>query len=82
MIVQLFTTLGCHLCEEAHEQLLSLARDGMDLTIELAEISDSETLIDQYGATIPVIRKDDREIGWPFSADELETFLAHDTRHY
>ena len=79
MIVQLFTTLGCHLCEEAHDQLLSLARGGMDLSIELAEISDSEKLMDQYGATIPVIRADDREIGWPFSSDELETFLQKHT---
>ena len=82
MIVRLFTTLGCHLCEEAHEQLLSLALGGMDLSIELAEISDSEKLMAQYGATIPVIRKDEREIGWPFSVDELETFLEQDTRHY
>ena len=77
MIVQLFTTLGCHLCEEAHEQLLLLARGGMDLSIELAEISDSEELVDQYGTTIPVIRADDREIGWPFSLDELRTFLEN-----
>ena len=79
MIVKLFTTLGCHLCEEAHEQLLSLARGGMDLSIELAEISDSEKLMDRYGATIPVIRTESREIGWPFSVDELEIFLGNDT---
>ena len=79
MIAQLFTTLGCHLCEEAHELLLSLARGGMGLSIELAEISDSEKLMDQYGATIPVIRLNDREIGWPFSADDLQAFLEKDT---
>ncbi len=79
MIVQLFTTLGCHLCEEAHEQLLSLTGDGMDLSIELVEIADSEDLMDRYGITIPVIRADDREIGWPFSADDLRTFLENDT---
>ena len=79
MIVRLFTTLGCHPCEEAHEQLLSLALGGMDLSIELAEISDSEKLMDRYGATIPVIRTESREIGWPFSVDELEIFLGNDT---
>ena len=79
MIVQLFTTLGCHLCEEAHEQLLTLALGGIDLSIELAEISDSDDLMDRYGTTIPVIRADGREIGWPFSVDELEIFLGNDT---
>ena len=67
------------MCEEAHEQLLSLARGGMDLSIELAEISDSEELIDRYGTAIPVIRANEKEIGWPFSADELGTFLENDT---
>jgi hypothetical protein len=51
----------------------------MDLSIELAEISDSEKLMRRYGTTIPVIRADEREIGWPFSTDELETFLENDT---
>jgi len=77
LIVQLFTTLGCHLCEGAREQLLLLMGSGMDLSIDLVEISDSDELMDRYSSTIPVIRADDREIGWPFSADELRTFLEN-----
>jgi len=77
--VQLFTTLGCHLCEEAYAQLLSLIDGGMDLSIELVEIADSEELMDRYGITIPVIQMEGREIGWPFSADALQTFLERDT---
>jgi glutaredoxin len=79
LIVQLFTTLGCHLCEQAHEQLLSLTDGGMDLSIELVEIADSEDLMERYGITIPVIRTDDREISWPFSVDALRAFLENDT---
>ena len=79
MIVQLFTTLGCHLCEQAHEQLLSLTDGGMDLSIELVEIADSEDLMERYGITIRVIRTDDREISWPFSVDALRAFLENDT---
>ncbi len=79
MIVKLFTTLGCHLCEEAHEQLRSLNDGKKDLEIELVEIADSDALMDQYGITIPVIRVNDREIGWPFSVNELQTFLQNDT---
>ena len=79
MNIQLFTTLGCHLCEEAHEQLLSLIDGGMDLNIELIEIAESEELMDRYGITIPVIRAEGREIGWPFSVDTLRTFLERDT---
>ena len=52
---------------------------GMDLSIELVEIAESEELMDQYGITIPVIRANDSEIGWPFSSDELQAFLENDT---
>lgn len=79
MIVQLFTTLGCHLCEDAHEQLQLLTGSGMDLSIELVEIADSEELMDRYGITIPVVRSDDREIDWPFTVEELRTFLERNT---
>jgi len=51
----------------------------MDLSIELVEIADSEELMDRYGITIPVIQTGGREIGWPFSADALQTFLERDT---
>lgn len=79
MIAQLFTTLGCHLCEEAHELLLSLTGQGMDLHIELVEIVDSEELMDRYGVIIPVIKVAGREICWPFSIDELQAFLENET---
>ena len=79
MIAQLFTTLGCHLCEEAHELLLSLAAQGMDLRIELVEIVDSAELMDRYAITIPVIKVEDKEICWPFSIDELRAFLENET---
>ncbi len=79
MIAQLFTTLGCHLCEQAHELLLSLTGQGMELRIELIEIVDSAELMDRYGITIPVIQVEDREICWPFSIDELRAFLENET---
>ena len=52
---------------------------GMDLSIELVEIAESEELMDRYGITIPVIRANDSEICWPFSSDELQAFLENDT---
>ena len=70
-----YSRRGCHLCEEAHEQLQLLEQQGMNLSIEMVEIADSEALMDRYGITIPVIRVDEREIGWPFTIDELRTFL-------
>lgn len=77
MKVSLFTTVGCHLCEQALAQLQQLQRSGVAVEIESVEIADADTLIDQYGIRIPVVKTaDGREIGWPFSLDELHRFLV------
>ena len=69
----LYTTLGCHLCEQAEALLLPVLDylkgsypDGVNL--KLVEISDSETLVERYGIRIPVIRVEgqEEELGWPF----------------
>ena len=75
MEVMLYTTLGCHLCEEAESQLLGLQSAGMDLTIRPVEIADDDQLTERYGIRIPVVQCGAREIGWPFTVDELRAFL-------
>lgn len=74
--VQLFTTLGCHLCEEANDQLLLLQKEGLAIEICPVEIADSDELLNRYGIRIPVIAISGAEIGWPFSIDQLRSFLA------
>ena len=76
MKIQLYTTLGCHLCEEAVSMVQLLHEQGMDILLEEIEISDSESLIKRYGIKVPVIaREDNEEIDWPFSVNELYDFL-------
>ena len=81
MRVSLFTTLGCHLCEEALVLLQAVAQarsaaEAEPLEIEAVEIADSDELMDRYGIRIPVVRTpDERELGWPFSLEALEGFL-------
>lgn len=76
MQLRLYTTLGCHLCEQA-EQLLLGQRAITDLEWEPIEIAESEELIDGYGVRIPVLQwvSDGQELGWPFTAEQLEHWL-------
>ncbi len=68
----LFGTSGCHLCDEAKTLLESLGTH----TWRVVDIADDDNLITQYGTLIPVVqRPNGREIRWPFSRGELETFL-------
>lgn len=72
---QLFTTLGCHLCELAEVEIMPLVEHG--LMVELVEIADTEALVEAYGLRIPVLRRVDTgaELGWPFDTEQVVAFL-------
>ncbi len=81
MKVNFYTTVGCHLCEEAlvllHALQEQLQEQDGPLQISEVDIADSEALMAEYGVRIPVITSDSStgEIGWPFSLEELKQFL-------
>jgi hypothetical protein len=72
---QLFSTLGCHLCEVAEAVLMPFVDHG--LLVELVDIAESEALFERYGLVIPVLRRCDNEaeLAWPFDADQVAAFL-------
>ena len=74
----LYTTLGCHLCDEAKLLLVDLVENGLELSLTEIDIADSDDLIEQYGIRIPVIRTAGREddLGWPFNSQQLQTYLT------
>ena len=72
MQVILFTTEGCHLCDEAHELLLTVA-DTHPLQVVLQEIGDDDALVARYGIRIPVVQFPDKdELDWPFTQSNIE----------
>ena len=76
----LYTTAGCHLCEEA-EELLRQSQAGSPLTWQAVDIADQPELMERYGIRIPVLQKTDggAELGWPFDLEQLRLFLAGNT---
>ncbi len=81
----LFSTSGCHLCEDA-EALLRAARDwcaasGLPaLEWQVTDIADDDALFERYGWLIPVLRRDadGEELRWPFDPESLAVFIAGD----
>ncbi|TDO06849.1 MULTISPECIES: glutaredoxin family protein [Halomonas] len=51
--LRLYTTLGCHLCEQLEALLATLCAERYQL--ERVEISDDEELVARYGVRIPVL---------------------------
>lgn len=65
----LFTTAGCHLCDQAEVIL-----NAMNVQIDKVEIGDDDDLVDRYGIRIPVLKfTDNSELNWPFEQHDIIT---------
>lgn len=75
-VLYLYTTLGCHLCEQALELVDPLLSD-YSFSLETVDIADSDELVEKYGIRIPVLRRPDidKELGWPFDQQQLLAFF-------
>ncbi len=77
MKVYLYSTLGCHLCEQAKSILWPLLLQYQHELVEV-DIATSDELIERYGVRIPVLSYPDHsnELNWPFGAADVEQFFA------
>ncbi len=69
----LYSTAGCHLCEQAAELLQPFLRAG-HFHLQVIEISHDEELVKRYGVRIPVLAcegKGVEELGWPFDQAQV-----------
>ncbi|MBU3071234.1 glutaredoxin family protein [Aestuariicella sp. G3-2] len=73
----LYTTLGCHLCEDA-KALAWPVMQHFGYRLHEIEIADDDQLVERYGIRIPVVQREDsgQELGWPFSQEQLAELLA------
>jgi hypothetical protein len=78
LTIQLMTTLGCHLCEDAQVMLHYYQDQNLNsFKLELLEILEDESLIAQYAVRIPVLLKPQtsEELAWPFNMQQLAEFI-------
>ncbi|KLV03771.1 hypothetical protein ABT56_17510 [Photobacterium aquae] len=79
MLITLYSTTGCHLCEQAYSLLV---RAGVAENIKVVDIAFDDALFSRYGTTIPVLslqssnsEQHSPELGWPFDAELLASWL-------
>lgn len=75
----LFSTSGCHLCEQA-EQLLD--QSAIANAYQKKDIADNPDWLERYGIRIPVLYhlSSRQELSWPFDECALQTFIAEHLR--
>ena len=82
--VILYTTLGCHLCEQAKALIKPLLAE-CDWQLQEVDIADDNHLMAKYGIRIPVLAipntgienadNADIELDWPFTANDVASRL-------
>ena len=74
--IYLYSTLGCHLCEQALGLLDPFLNAGL-VVVEEVDIADSDELMELYGVSIPVLKRHDNaeELAWPFDQNQFKAFL-------
>ncbi|MBC7786379.1 MAG: glutaredoxin family protein [Methylophilaceae bacterium] len=67
----LYSTLNCHLCENAE---LLLKQTNVEW--RAIEIADNDDLLNLYGLKIPVLQNylSKAELSWPFTQTDVERF--------
>tara|TARA_B100001105_G_C22396568_1_gene447024 strand:- start:2362 stop:2592 length:231 start_codon:yes stop_codon:yes gene_type:complete len=67
-----YTSVGCHLCEQAEELLAELPK-SLEFEVESVDIGTDAALVSLYGIRIPVVKNKDSgaEISWPFTLEDL-----------
>lgn len=75
--LSLFSTLGCHLCDEAKVLIYPLLNE-YSLELKEVDIATSRDLVAQYGVRIPVIQlmNSSYDIGWPFDETALRNYFS------
>jgi hypothetical protein len=76
MILNLFSTTHCHLCEQAEDIVRNLPQQDC-LQLNIIEIADDNLMMGRYGNKIPVLQRDDTkvEINWPFSLEQVQRLI-------
>lgn len=86
MKIYLYSTIGCHLCEQAKVILWPLLGQYQSQLIEV-DIAESDELIERYGVRIPVVADvlvgsavdhvgHVKELSWPFTSQDANEFFS------
>ena len=75
----LYSTAGCHLCEQAHE-LVDRCLNELPASVhglQISDIAEHADLMERYGSLIPVLRNEmsGQEVNWPFDAAAVKSLL-------
>lgn len=74
----LYSSEGCHLCEQALELFKQVKNKELLCVIDIVDHQlNSNNLVELYGVHIPVLERlsDKATLFWPFDVEQIKTFI-------
>ncbi len=73
----LMSSVGCHLCDQAVDVVVSNL-DPLMHCVDEVDIAYDDQLMDRYALLIPVLldEQSGAELRWPFDSSQLQAFIA------
>ena len=77
ILLNLYSTTNCHLCEQAESSLLRI-QPNHDFNYKIIEITEDVECYEKYQLKIPVLKRMDtgEEIIWPFDEKDIKLLLS------
>lgn len=72
--LELLTTDHCTLCDAALDLLLQIPQCA-GCALRTVDVTTDDALFARYAADVPVLRAQGAELAWPFSADDVVSWL-------
>jgi len=74
-LFHLYSSEGCHLCEQAVELISNVIPDHQIRVVDIIDtnIEGEQNLVELYGVHIPVLERlsDNRKLFWPFEQSQV-----------
>jgi len=68
------STAHCSACEAALDLMFSMP-EMRGWSLRVVEVAEDESLVERYGARLPVLLLGGKELSWPFGAAEVRGLL-------
>ena len=70
----MYGTSACSLCDQAFDLLMSMP-ELAGLTLRVVDVATDATLVERYGARLPVLAHGSVELDWVFTAEQVRRLL-------
>ncbi|MYD44994.1 MAG: glutaredoxin family protein [Gammaproteobacteria bacterium] len=80
MRLLIYVTDACSLCDQALDMILGMP-ELTGLVLEAVDIAADDSLLQQFGQSIPILELADQRLAWPFTEGDIRDLVQRVSSH-